>query len=106
MWDQFKTDFPPGTHIRVHPLLDWTELDIWEYIRLERIPLPDLYFDRGDGQRFRSLGCVPCTGTVCSTASTVDDIIAELRVTTTAERAGRAQDEGRGMELLRKLGHM
>ncbi|WP_447979836.1 sulfate adenylyltransferase subunit CysD [Candidatus Nitrospira bockiana] len=106
LWDQYTTSFPPGSHIRVHPLLDWTELNIWEYIELERIPLPDLYFDRGDGQRYRSLGCVPCTGTMASCARTVGDVIVELRSTTIAERAGRAQDEGRGLELLRKLGHM
>lgn len=106
LWDQFKTTFPEGEHIRIHPLLDWTELNIWEYLQLEQIPLPDLYFDKGDGTRFRSLGCEPCTTRVCSTANSVDAIIQDLRLTTTAERAGRAQDEGRGMEVLRKLGHM
>ena len=106
LWDQYKTTFPAGSHIRVHPLLDWTELNIWEYIELEQIPLPELYFDRGNGTRYRSLGCVPCTGTVPSCATTIPQIITELRTTTSAERAGRAQDEGRGMEVLRKLGHM
>ena len=106
LWDQYKTTFPAGSHIRVHPLLDWTELNIWEYLQLEKIPLPELYFDRGNGTRYRSLGCVPCTGTVPSCAMTIPQIITELRTTTTAERAGRAQDEGRGMEVLRKLGHM
>jgi sulfate adenylyltransferase subunit 2 len=106
LWDQFNTTFPAGSHIRVHPLLDWTELNIWEYLELENIPLPTLYFDRGNRTRYRSLGCVPCTGTVNSCASTIPQIITELRTTTSAERAGRAQDEGRGMETLRKLGHM
>ncbi len=106
LWDQYKTSFPDGTHIRIHPLLDWTELNVWEYLQLEKIPLPSLYFDQGTGTRYRSLGCVPCTATVPSTARTVEDIISELRTTTVAERAGRAQDEGRGMEVLRKLGHM
>lgn len=106
LWDQYKTTFPTGSHIRVHPLLDWTELNIWEYLELEQIPLPTLYFDRGTGTRFRSLGCVPCTGTVPSCATTIPQIILELRNTTVAERSGRAQDEGRGMETLRKLGHM
>lgn len=106
LWDQYKTTFPTGSHIRVHPLLDWTELNIWEYLELEQIPLPDLYFDRGDGTRYRSLGCAPCTGTAKSCASTIPQIISELRTTTIAERSGRAQDDGRGMELLRKLGHM
>lgn len=106
LWDQFKTTFPPDTHIRIHPLLDWREIDIWEYIRAESIPIIDLYFDRGEGTRYRSLGCAPCTGTIQSTARTLDEIIEELRVTTVAERAGRAQDEGRGMEMLRKDGYM
>mgnify|MGYP003492401309 FL=1 len=56
LWDQFKTTFPPGTHIRIHPLLDWTEINIWEYIKHENIPFMDLYLDRGDGTRYRSLG--------------------------------------------------
>jgi sulfate adenylyltransferase subunit 2 len=66
----------------------------------------DLYFDRGDGTRYRSLGCAPCTFAIKSAARNLDDVIAELRETTVAERAGRAQDEGRGMELLRKDGYM
>ncbi len=106
LWDQFKTSFPEGQHLRVHPLLDWTEVDIWDYIRLENIPLPNLYFDQGSGTRYRSLGCVPCTAPVLSTARTVEGIIVELQNTKVSERAGRAQDEGRGMETLRKLGHM
>src|SRR3989475_6890004 len=105
-WDQFKITFPEGTHIRIHPLLDWTEINIWEYIRAENIPIIDLYFDKGDGTRYRSLGCAPCTAPIKSTAKTVDAIIEELRHTTVAERSGRAQDEGRGMELLRKDGYM
>ena len=106
LWDQYKTTFPPGTHIRIHPLLDWTEINIWEYIKLENIPFMDLYLDRGDGLRYRSLGCAPCTSPIKSTAKSVDDILDELRCTSVAERAGRAQDEGRGMELLRKEGYM
>ncbi|HSA62611.1 MAG TPA: sulfate adenylyltransferase subunit CysD [Nitrospiraceae bacterium] len=106
LWDQYKTTFPPGTHIRIHPLLDWTEINIWEYIKLENIPFIDLYLDKGDGTRYRSLGCAPCTTPIKSTAKNVDDIIEELRHTTVAERSGRAQDEGRGMELLRKDGYM
>lgn len=106
LWDQFKVSFPPGTHIRIHPLLDWREIDIWEYIRLEHIDVIDLYFDQGDGTRYRSLGCAPCTFGIKSTAKNIDELIEELRETTIAERAGRAQDEGRGMELLRKDGYM
>ena len=50
----------PGTHVRIHPLLDWTELNIWEYIKREIIPTVSLYYDQGDGTRYRSLGCGPC----------------------------------------------
>ncbi len=106
LWDQFKTSFPEGTHIRIHPLLDWREIDVWEYIRAENIPMIDLYLDQGDGTRYRSLGCAPCTFAIRSTARTLDEVIEELRQTSVAERAGRAQDEGRGMELLRKNGYM
>ena len=88
LWDQYKTTFPPGTHIRIHPLLDWTEINIWEYIKLEQIPFIDLYLDRGDGTRYRSLGCAPCTTPITSAAKNVDDIIEELRHTTVAERSG------------------
>ena len=111
LWNQFKTDFAPGTHIRVHPLLDWTELNIWEYIEREKIPISDLYFDRGQGQRFRSLGCLPCTFPVISKAKDVSEIVAELRegkFKNIAERSGRAQDkeDGGGLETLRKEGYM
>src|SRR5690606_26515285 len=51
LWNQFKTDFAPGTHVRIHPLLDWTEVNLWEYIEAEGIPIIDLYYDRGDGRR-------------------------------------------------------
>ena len=60
LWDQFKTDFEPGTHLRVHPLLHWTEVNIWEYIHREKIPVVSLYFSK-EGRRYRSLGCAPCT---------------------------------------------
>ncbi len=111
LWNQFKTDFAPGTHVRVHPLLDWTELNIWEYIQRENIPIIDLYFDQGEGTRYRSLGCAPCTGTVESTARNTQDIIDELRsgkFSNIAERAGRAQDkeDGGGLETLRREGYM
>ncbi|MCC6625030.1 MAG: sulfate adenylyltransferase subunit 2 [Deltaproteobacteria bacterium] len=107
-WNQFKTDFAPGTHLRIHPLLDWTELNIWEYIERESIPITDLYFDRGQGIRYRSLGCAPCTGSIRSPARTPAEIIAELRTTKVAERAGRAQDQEdpHAMEKLRREGYM
>jgi sulfate adenylyltransferase subunit 2 len=110
-WNQYKTDFAPGTHVRIHPLLDWTELNIWEYIEREHIPVVDLYFDHGNGTRYRSLGCGPCTKPVESNAACVGDIIVELRsgrFANIAERSGRAQDaaDGGGLETLRKDGYM
>ena len=110
-WNQFKTEFAPGTHVRVHPLLDWTELNIWEYIGRDRIPVVPLYFDDGTGRRYRSLGCGPCTAPVESTAKSVQDIIDELRTgkfRNIAERSGRAQDkdDGGGLETLRRDGYM
>ena len=110
-WNQYKTEFAPGTHVRIHPLLDWTELNIWEYIGRERIPTVSLYYDHGDGSRYRSLGCGPCTQRVQSEARTVDEIIVELRTgkfAHVAERSGRAQDkeDGGGLESLRRDGYM
>lgn len=110
-WSQFKTDFAPGTHVRVHPLLDWTELNIWEYIQQEKIPLVSLYFNQGDGKRYRSLGCWPCTSPIESESETVAQIVDELRegkLKNIAERAGREQDkeDGGGLEELRKGGYM
>lgn len=106
-WDQFNTDFPAGTSLRVHPLLDWTELDIWRYIRREAIPVVDLYFAK-NGRRYRSLGCAPCTLPVPSTASNVDEIVAELATTAVSERSGRAQDKESedAFERLRADGYM
>lgn len=111
LWNQFKTDFAPGTHVRIHPLLDWTELNIWEYIQQENIPIIDLYFDQGNGKRYRSLGCFPCTSSVDSTAKNVEEIVEELRTgkfANIAERSGRAQDkeDGGGLESLRREGYM
>lgn len=110
-WNQYKTDFAPGTHLRIHPLLDWTELNIWEYIERENIPTVSLYYDHGTGIRYRSLGCGPCTKPVESTSRNVQEIIAELKTgkfANIAERAGRAQDkdDGGGLETLRRDGYM
>ncbi len=108
LWNQFKTDFAPGTHVRIHPLLDWTEVNIWEYIEREKVPIIDLYFDKGTGRRYRSIGCEPCTGTIESRARTTGEIIVELRKTNVPERAGRAQDQEDtyAMEKLRREGYM
>lgn len=110
-WNQYKTDFAPGTHLRIHPLLDWTELNIWEYIQRESIPTVSLYYNQGSGKRYRSLGCYPCTFPVVSDARNVAEIIEELRtgkLAHIAERSGRAQDkdDGGGLETLRKEGYM
>ncbi len=110
-WNQFKTDFAPGTHVRVHPLLDWTELNIWEYIHREKISTVSLYYDQGEGKRYRSLGCYPCTSPIESTAKKTADIIEELRggqLSNIAERSGREQDkeDGGGLETLRREGYM
>ncbi len=106
-WDQFNTDFPPGTHLRIHPLLQWTEIDIWRYIQRENIPVVDLYFAR-DGMRYRSLGDQDITSPVESTASTIAEIIAELEQTKVAERSGRAMDHESedAFERLRVAGYM
>lgn len=107
LWDQFKTDFPKGNHIRVHPILHWNEMDIWAYIERENIELIDLYFAK-NGKRYRSLGCAPCTGQIASNAVTVAQIIEELKHTKVGERAGRAQDQedSYAMQKLRKDGYM
>jgi sulfate adenylyltransferase subunit 2 len=110
-WNQYKTEFAPGTHVRIHPLLDWTELNIWEYIEREKIPTVSLYYDQGEGKRYRSLGCATCTNPVESTARTPAEIIVELRsgrYANIAERSGRAQDkdDGGGLETLRREGYM
>ncbi|MDH4246224.1 MAG: sulfate adenylyltransferase subunit 2 [Deltaproteobacteria bacterium] len=110
-WNQYKLDFAPGTHLRIHPLLDWTELNIWEYIQREGIPTVSLYYNQGEGKRYRSLGCQPCTTPIASASRTVAEIIEELRsgqLSNIAERSGRAQDKdgGGGLEKLRREGYM
>ncbi len=110
-WNQYKTDFAPGTHVRVHPLLDWREVDVWSYIDREKIPTVSLYYDQGDGRRYRSLGCYPCTLPVESRARTPAEIVVELQTgqfRDIAERSGRAQDkDDRGtLESLRREGYM
>lgn len=110
-WNQFATHAPIGGHVRIHPLLDWTELNVWEYIEREGIPVVPLYFDRGGGMRYRSLGCAPCTKPIVSSATNPSEIVAELRhgaYARVSERAGRAQDvdDGGGLETLRRGGYM
>ena len=107
LWDQYVSIETDGVHYRVHPLLHMTELDIWNYIKRENIPLPSLYFAK-DGKRYRSIGCEPCCMPVDSNAVTLNEIIEELRVSETSERDGRAQDKEdvNTMQMLRSLGYM
>ena len=119
LWQLYNSRVNPGESLRVFPLSDWTELDVWRYIAAERIPVVPLYFARerevlvrGDqliplgkktqlnkGEavervlcRFRTLGCYPCTGAVRSTAATVEEIIAELEQARRSERTTRIID--------------
>ncbi len=120
IWNVYNTRINKGESIRVFPLSNWTELDIWQYIHVENIPIVPLYFsamrpvverdgvlimvddDRiplHDGEvpeekmvRFRTLGCYPLTGAIESEATTLPDIIQEMLLTTTSERQGRVID--------------
>ena len=141
LWDLYNTRLNEGQSIRVFPLSNWTEIDIWNYIKLEKIPVVPLYFAqqrevierqgililassyavvannpkaRIDAEeieiascRFRSLGCMPCTGAVRSTATTVDEIIAELQQVKKSERENRLIDLGSdaAMEQKKKEGY-
>src|SRR4030043_2319397 len=92
LWDQYRSTVEEEEHYRIHPLLHFTEGDIWSYVQRENLPVVPLYFSK-NGKRFRSIGCVPCCSPIESNASNVDEIIHELETTTTSERAGRAQDK-------------
>ena len=120
LWNLYNGRHDKGESIRVFPLSNWTELDIWLYIYLEKIPIVPLYFaakrpivERGDdlimvdddrmplepgevpemrSVRFRTLGCYPLTGAVESTASTLEEIIAETMIVRTSERSSRIID--------------
>jgi sulfate adenylyltransferase subunit 2 len=128
LWRLYNTRVAPGESIRVFPLSNWTELDVWRYIERERIPVVPLYFaamrpvvDR-DGMlimvdddrmplpepprlelvRFRTLGCYPLTGAVRSEARTVAEIVEEMRAATTSERQGRLIDHDQSGSMERK----
>lgn len=103
-WDP---DTPPQTisHWRIHPLLDWREINIWQYTKEENIPVHPLYFSK-KGKRFRSLGFPESTLPVESEAQTLDEIISEVKGSQVPERSGRAQDKEQVMERLRRLGYM
>ncbi len=106
-WDYYPDRLPKGMHFRIHPLLHWTEADVWEYIKQENVPIPDLYFSKR-GRRYRSLDCEPCCEPIRSDARTIEDIIKEIRKSDSYERQGRAQDkeDPYAMERLRALGYM
>ena len=107
MWDQFKSEAEDHSHIRVHPLLHWREVDVWMYVQRHKIPITELYFAK-DGKRYRSIGCATCCAPVPSQASNINEVVEELLTTTTAERSGRAQDKESTytMQKLRALGYM
>jgi sulfate adenylyltransferase subunit 2 len=119
LWRLFNARIQPGESVRVFPLSNWTELDVWQYIHVESIPIVPLYFAaprpvvERDGAlimvdddrmpvepgevsersvRFRTLGCYPLTGAIESTASTLTEIIQEMLLTTSSERQGRVID--------------
>ncbi|MEU7865574.1 sulfate adenylyltransferase subunit CysD [Dactylosporangium sp. NPDC049140] len=106
-WGQHQVAVAPEGHVRVHPLLRWREIDVWEYVAAEGIPLPDLYFSDG-GRRYRSIGCACCCAPMPSEAGTVPQILVEIRGSKQGEREGRAQDkeDAAAMQKLRALGYM
>ena len=135
LWNLYNARIKPGESIRVFPLSNWTELDIWQYIRREKIELVPLYFaaprpvvewegalimvddERMPAElretavtksvRFRTLGCYPLTGAVESKADTLEDIIQEMLLTTSSERQGRVidRDQAASMEKKKQEGY-
>jgi sulfate adenylyltransferase subunit 2 len=105
LWNTYATNLQKGEHARIHPLLDWTEQDVWQYIKREKIPINPLYFSRF-GFRYRSLGCKKCSVGTASQAKNVDDIIKELKKSKDGERAGRSSEKEKAMQSLRALGYM
>jgi sulfate adenylyltransferase subunit 2 len=107
MWDLYVKPSEDYSHMRVHPILHWTELNVWQYVKQEKLPVNPMYFAK-DGKRYRSLGCYPCTVPIPSNAETIDAIVKELEISKTPERAGRAQDKEKAymMQKLRSLGYM
>ena len=106
-WDHFNASVPQGAHLRVHPILHWTEEDIWAYTARENIPIIPLYLSK-NGKRYRSLGDQDITNPVVSDASNIAEILAELKATKIPERAGRALDHETedAFERLRVAGYL
>jgi len=107
LWDIYKSEVTEEQHLRIHPMLHWTEYDIWRYIQKENIPSVSLYFAKG-GKRYRSIGCKCCCEPVNSNADSIKKIVRELETTKISERSGRAQDKENAytMQKLRSLGYM
>ena len=107
LWDQYQTRCEPNAHVRVHPLLHWTELDVWRYTLREEIPFVNVYLAR-DGKRYRSIGERNITVPIDSDATSIESIIAELEATRAPERAGRTMDHETedAFERLRAGGYM
>jgi len=107
LWDDYSSKLDAKGHIRIHPMLDWNEVDVWSYVQKEHVPVVPLYFSR-NGYRYRSLGCTHCTVPLKSNAKNINDIIKELEATETDERSGRSQDKEKEyvMQKLRALGYM
>jgi len=108
LWaEYYKTKDEIGTHLRVHPLLHWQEIDVWRYIKREKLPVVNLYFAK-ENKRYRSIGCKCCCQPIESKADTIDKIIREIEDTRISERSGRAQDKEKEymMQKLRSLGYM
>ena len=111
IWDEFNFKTTHNERVRIHPLLDWTEKNIWEYIAQENIKITDLYYNQGDNTRYRSLGCYPCTSKIKSHSKNPSEIIYELEIgdlSNKSERANRDQDKenGNSLEHLRRQGYM
>ncbi|MBM3309151.1 MAG: sulfate adenylyltransferase subunit CysD [Candidatus Altiarchaeales archaeon] len=104
-WDLYASVYKDSSHVRIHPLLHWSEIDVWSYIKRNNIKVNPMYFAK-EGKRFRSLGCMPCTAPMESNASTVEEIIKELEETQVEERHGRLSTKEHNMEKLRSLGYM
>jgi len=107
LWDLSPAELSPEEHYRVHPMLHWREIDIWEYIKHEKIPIVNLYLAQLH-QRYRSIGCETCCFSIKSDANSIPKIIHELKTTQDSERSGRAQDKEGSymMQKLRSLGYM
>ena len=103
----YISEFKDASHVRVHPLLGWTELNVWQYTKERNIPFNPLYLAK-NGKRYRSLGYPEATVPIESNVKTIDEIIEELKTTQVAERSGRSLDKEKEyvMQRLRELGYM